>query len=239
MREYPFQHVFVENVFPDDYYQLLQDKLPPTTGYECIGNSDRVGAGQFKSRFITDIKDLKKRGVPDDTVKFWEDLMHGMLTERFLRTTLYKFANAYKSRFSTAGNKHFKFFPELRLVRDFESYKITPHTDQPKKVVSLLFYLPKDASQRHLGTSLYIPKDPNLKCLGGPHHKGMYFKKVFTAPFIPNSCLMFIKTDQCFHGVEVIEDMDVERNVLLYNVYCDPVPEQLGNNTQGITADAY
>ena len=39
--------------------------------------------------------------------------------------------------------------------------------------------------------------------------------------------LMFFKTPKSFHGVEKITDKAVERNVMLYNIYCDPVPELL------------
>ena len=98
-------------------------------------------------------------------------------------------------------------------------YSIAPHTDKPDKVVSLLFYLPADESLRELGTSLYVPKDPAFRCDGSIRHPFELFRKVTTAPFLPNSLFGFLKTDQAFHGVEVIDRPAVERNLLLYNIY--------------------
>ncbi len=231
LREYPFPHVYVENIFPDDYYQDLQMNLPPTSGYKPITDTGSVmtkkGEVLYESRYITDIPDLAKREVPERQVQFWNDLSNWIMSERFLRTVLFKFSAAYKERFSTPFNTQFKLSNELRLVRDFEDYSIGPHTDSARKVVSLLFYMPKDWEYAKLGTSIYIPKDPSVTCNGGPHYGFGGFNRVFTAPFIPNSMLMFFKTPKSFHGVEKITDKAVERNVMLYNIYCDPVPEVL------------
>lgn len=107
---------------------------------------------------------------------------------------------------------------DTRLVMDGEGYCISPHTDKSTKLISLLFYLPKDNSQEHLGTSIFAPKDPSFRCLGGKYYQFHKFTKLWTAPFRRNSLFGFWKTDQGFHGVERI-DHPVERNVILYNVY--------------------
>ena len=44
-----------------------------------------------------------------------------------------------------------------------------------------------------------------------------------TAPFRPNSLFAFFKTDRAFHGVDPIADTDIERNMLLYNIYVNEV----------------
>jgi hypothetical protein len=232
VRDYPFPHAFIENVFPNDYYQDMLINLPPISGYLPIHDTGNVSGAKaqgllYSSRYITDVSDLAKRGVPEHLVSFWNELSNSLLSERFLRTILFKFSAAYKERFSNPFNSQFKLSSELRLVRDFEDYSIGPHTDTPKKVVSLLFYLPKDWEYEKLGTSIYIPKDPSVTCIGGPHYGFKGYKRIFTAPFIPNSMLMFFKTPKSFHGVEKITDKAVERNVMLYNIYCDPVPELL------------
>ena len=107
---------------------------------------------------------------------------------------------------------------DARLVRDFTRYAIGPHTDSKAKLVSLLFYLPKDAALSHLGTSIYAPIEPSFRCPGGPHYGFGKFKKVATMPFAPNALFAFFKTDRSFHGVDQILDSEVERNLLLYNI---------------------
>lgn len=107
---------------------------------------------------------------------------------------------------------------ETRLVMDREGYGIGPHTDQPGKLVSMLFYMPKDNADEGIGTSIYEPSDPEFGCEGGKHYKAEGFRKLWTAPFRRNSLFAFWKTDKGFHGVEKIR-RPVVRNVLLYNVY--------------------
>jgi len=37
--------------------------------------------------------------------------------------------------------------------------------------------------------------------------------------YLPNALFAFLKTDFSFHGVEPIRERDIERNLLLYNIY--------------------
>ena len=37
-----------------------------------------------------------------------------------------------------------------------------PTAITPRKVISALLYLPKDLTQKEIGTSIYIPKDPDF-----------------------------------------------------------------------------
>ena len=63
-----------------------------------------------------------------------------------------------------------RFGEEALIVRDRTTYTLGPHTDSPSKALSFLFYLPPDASMAHLGTSIYVPRDPAFVCAGGPHY---------------------------------------------------------------------
>jgi hypothetical protein len=90
----------------------------------------------------------------------------------------------------------------------------------------LLFYLPKDESQSHLGTSIYLPKDPKFTCEGGPHYSFENFTRVVTMPFKPNALFAFVKTNNSFHGVEPVLDPDTKRWLLLYDVYARQVQQQ-------------
>jgi hypothetical protein len=63
-------------------------------------------------------------------------------------------------RFQYLDNVSFKH--DLKLVNDKKNYGLGPHTDKLSKVISVLFYLPKDSTHQGTGTSIYIPKDANL-----------------------------------------------------------------------------
>ncbi len=135
----------------------------------------------------------------------------------FAQTLLRKFAPYLAQRFE--GRKDVAYYDEAMLVRDTTNYKLGPHSDAPRKVITLLFYLPKDLSQSHLGTSIYLSKDRNFRCPGGPHYKHADFERLWTMPFVPNSLLVFLKTDRSFHGVEPVADPDTHRWLLLYDIF--------------------
>lgn len=193
---YPFPHFFAEKVFPDDFYAALLDSLPDEEDYAPL-------KGGYESRKATEAK------VP---------LAEQFNTPFFGQSILLCFEKQFFERFPNCDRAHFR--QELRFIRDSEGYKIGPHTDAPQKVVSLLFYLPRDAADADCGTGIYIPEDRLGICPGGPHHKFEGFKEMYRAPFVPNSCFGFWKTNNSWHAVEKIS-RKIERNVLLFNIYED------------------
>lgn len=194
MRQYPFPHFYATNVFPDDFYTQLLASLPDESAYT-------LKTGKFKGRQFAD---------PNAN-----PLLAFMRTPEFLQRIARVFTPWLQKMYPDGS---LEVFDDLRLVRDSNGYAIGPHTDAPWKLVSLLFYLPEDDSLKSLGTSIYTPKDPAFRCFGGPHHPVNQFNRAFTAPFMPNSCLGFLKTNQSFHGVEQVT-IPCTRNVLLYNLY--------------------
>jgi hypothetical protein len=130
---------------------------------------------------------------------------------------LQKFGPFVQQRFK--GAQGLQFYNESLLVEDITKYSLGPHTDSPRKVLTFLFYLPKDESQSHLGTSIYIPKDGTYTCPGRPHYGFENFQRVVTMPFKPNTLFAFVKTDNSFHGVEPVTDPDTKRWLLLYDIY--------------------
>lgn len=217
VREYPFPHFFVHPVFPEDYYRELLSRLPDLKVYRPIGETGSVEAGAYAERFITGLdaveQDEFERGAGD----FWERLRAWLSGPTFGNLVMHKFRDGIRQRYGegsrlvTSG--------DIRLVRDFTNYAIPPHTDAPHKLASLLFYLPPDDSRAALGTSIYAHEDPDFRCEGRTHHTFERFRKVTSAPYIPNSLFAFLKTDAAFHGVERIEAADVERDLMLYNIY--------------------
>lgn len=197
---YPFPFFFAENVFPADFYADIRAILEAKTDYS---NESRTGSS-YANRTFSEGNDLPGT-----------EFMH---SQDFLIQMLHLFEPQLKAEY---GGKAMKFRRDIRLIRDHQNYAIGPHTDAAWKVLSLLFYLPPDESMRQYGTSFYRPLDKSFRCPGGPHHKFEDFKEIGRAPFLPNSCLGFWKTDTSFHGVAPIPDI-ITRDVLLYNIYRGP-----------------
>ena len=232
VRDYPFPHFYVSPIFPPEYYELLQRSLPPTDWYRPIEDTESVKLAQetaektsvYPERFITDLAEVEEREQQAGTGDFWGHLAEWMTSDRFRTVVLRKFAPDITSRFGAGARIATGI--DARLVRDFTRYAIGPHTDSKTKLVSLLFYLPKDSALSHLGTSIYAPIDPSFRCPGGPHYGFGEFKKVASMPFSPNALFGFFKTDRSFHGVDQIVDREVERNLLLYNLYVKGVAKR-------------
>lgn len=191
---FPFPHIFVENVFPDDFYADLRGTLPPIAEYV-------KGAKDYNGR---------RFGETDGNRIF--DLFR---TKSFSSLAQFPF-RAYLQRRFPSGS--FPARTDLRLVADKQNYAIGPHTDAVWKVLSFLFYLPETAENAQNGTSIYLPRDPNFRCKGGPHYPYEDFVRAYTAPYLPNSLFAFFKTDFSFHGVERIT-IPCRRDVLLWNLY--------------------
>lgn len=214
---YPFPHLYVDSVFPEDFYRELRAHLPALAAYKRLDETGTVAKGKYQERFVCPVADAEEAEFAAGTGSFWAGFNGWLMGEPFARLIVEKFRSGIAERFGEGVDPQFEI--DARLVRDFTHYAISPHTDSQRKLVSLLFYLPADDSMSHLGTSIYVPKDPGFSCKGGPHHSFDLFRKVATAAYRPNSLFAFPKTDRAFHGVDQIADEGIVRDLLLYNLY--------------------
>jgi len=227
IQRFPFPHFFIQPAFPEDFYKRLLENLPPTSVLTRIGSDgteDPVEEDASKGesrRFIADLAVLEEDEARRNAGSFWTKLGEWMTGDAFRHLILRKFGADIAEKFGEGSKLSTDI--DTRYIRDLSRYSIAPHTDSPSKLVSLLFYLPRDTSMQHLGTSIYVPRDPALRCEGKARHRFDRFHRVATMPFVPNALLGFLKTDHSFHGVEVIEDEAIERNILLYNIYVQKV----------------
>jgi len=190
---FPFPHIYVENVFPPAFYNQLTSSLPAAFAYAGV-------EGKYKGRIF------HEGDLP---------ILEPLRTRNWTDIATHPFKKEIVKRFPTGS---FAASTDLRLVLDGENYSIGPHTDAPNKILSFLFYLPNITTPEDLGTSIYLPKDQEFRCAGGPHYPHEGFVEIYRAPFRSNSLLAFFKTDFSFHGVEPIT-IPCRRDVLLWNLY--------------------
>lgn len=198
----PFPWLYVRDVFPVGFYAEMIKSLPAQEHYRPT---------EYEGRFFCGPEPMNS-GV-------WGDVVEWMIHD-FTAILATRFKAPLKARFPNG----FNLLPDMRLVRDVSGYEILPHTDHPNKVMSLLFYLPRDDSMKELGTAIYEPHDRDLRSDGMHRYGFENFRQAWRAPFMPNTCFGFFKTDQAFHGVPPIGRDGVVRDVLLFNVY-DARPE--------------
>ncbi len=212
---FPFPHFYVQDVFPPAFYAGLQRNLPEPGDMLPILQARQLKG--YDERFVLGVNPRELAVLPDGKRKFWTDMMGWLVGGNFRSLVMKKFEPYIGHRF--AGQEDVEFYDEALLVQDITNYKLGPHTDAMRKVVTMLFYLPADDSQRHLGTSIYIPNDPKFFCPGGPHHRRENFSLLHTNPFMPNALFAFFKTNNSFHGVEPVKDPGTRRWLLLYDIF--------------------
>ncbi len=213
---FPFPHIYVRDVFPEDYYRQLQAALPPAETYKTLKALGRVGPNYSDARFVMPVTPENAQAMAEPFRAFWLKLAEWMLVG-FGPDMLAKFEPFIQQRFE--GGTHMEFYNEALLIQDWTTYSLGPHTDAPRKVLSFLFYLPADDSLAPLGTSIYVPKQPEFQCPGGPHHPFEMFDRMMTMPYLTNSLFAFVKTHNSFHGVGPITEGSARRDLLLYDIY--------------------
>ena len=74
----------------------------------------------------------------------------------------------------------------IEFAQDIDGFWLEPHTDLGVKVFTMLLYLSKDPNHRDLGTDIYD---------GEKRHVGR-------SPFISNAAMIFIPSNNTYHGFE-------------------------------------
>ena len=215
---YPYEHVYVENVFPAGFYSQLRLNWPDSSTLTSLSETGRVPKGKYKERFVLplDAAGIGKLGI--ERRAFWSQFAAWFLSDHFLTAMIERFEQPVKNRLGDVFFNHYTFGVDSLVVRDRTNFSIGPHTDAPHRLLSMLFYCPDDSSMRHLGTSIYVPREQGYTCNGGPHYPHRLFQQVQTMEYVPNSLFAFAKSDHSFHGVEPISDEDVQRDILLYDI---------------------
>jgi hypothetical protein len=198
----PFQHIYVRDVFPKAYYAEMLRNLPSDEQY----GEER----QYPHRRFLD---------PINLGGFWSELYEWMGSSPYIDTLYRKFQEVRDERFP---GQDLKIGYDIRLSRDDPEYYLSPHTDMPSKFLSFLFYLPGDDRLKDVGTTIFRHKDPDYRHDGVTWLSFDDFEPVWTAPFMPNTCFAFARTDYSFHGV-MPNTLGLVRNALMLNVVTLPV----------------
>lgn len=215
--EFPTPHFHVTPIFPDDIYARMLEFLPNDDDYNGIYALKRVSNPHNKpdTRFVFSLKtDLVR--LEEEKRVFWQefaDFLHG--TE-FLMRIVQKCAPIILRQHGQDFYQKYTMTPLAELFRDIEGYQIGPHTDSRSRLLNCFFYLPEDDTRPQLGTSFYVQKDSSMQLNLEQHHEFEHFTRAFTAPYVPNSMAVFVRTDSSLHGVEPLTEPGYKRNSMAY-----------------------
>lgn len=216
----PFPYAVIDEILPPDYYAEAVSHFPKPAQMRPISETGRVSKNGYPERHVTLFAPEDFAALTEAQARFWTEFSDWMYSDVFLQVFVSKFQSDLEPRLKNilAAERALLTRGDALLVNDHTQFKIGPHTDAPHRLVTFLFYMPKDESMRGLGTSIYRPKDPDFVCWGGPHHRVEKFDLVDTVEFMPNRLLTFPKTEKSFHGVEQIGQTGVVRPLLINNI---------------------
>lgn len=213
VENYPFSHIVVPQALPLGFLAEIYENLPDMDQYINIDATGRTIG--YPDRFILDARDEDRLTLlPEGQGRFWRAVLRNLLDGRVATQIGRLFASEISNRLQAAD---FKVVWNTLLVADRTHYRIAPHTDSGRRIVTVLLYLPRDESLRDLGTSLYVTDrqdefgtEPNPQ-----HRESLDFRKVATVPFLPGHMVAFPVTGRSFHGVEPITQPDIRRDLLI------------------------
>lgn len=219
--EYPFPHFFVQPVFPQGYYALMRRHWPGDETLTPIHATGRVGgrdtSAPYLQRRVFELQGDVGTRMPAPIAAFWKGFAEWFTADSLREFIVSRMSSYLAERFGTDPWRVTS-YADVVLTRDASQYQLGPHTDLPSRLATVIFYCPDDDSMADLGTTLYVPRERGFVCRGGPHYPEQQFIPVFSAPFVANSALGFLKTPRSFHGVRAIDRKGIRRDLIQYNL---------------------
>lgn len=209
VQRFPFPHVYLDAVWPDDVYAQLLAALPAEAGYR---DDNAAKYGRPDGRSCRQVLPLDAATTGVDPV--WT-VVRDVLTSSELHATV---CALFQMR-AHHPDGHPVSAARPVLVRDLPGYWIEPHPDSRAKHVTMQFYLPTDRAQQSFGTTLYqfSPFRPSTWIGRTP-----FMRPVHRFPFTPNSGYLFPVRWNSFHGVERLPPEAGVRQTLMNTYYWEP-----------------
>lgn len=207
---HPFHHITFTNVFPAELYRQLVDAMPIAADYRPMSGRSKGNdrADGTATRVKIDLFPEYLRFLPAEKRRVWSvvgrALCAGALQEVFVR----RLAPGLQRRFG-ARLAQTDFFPIPVLTRDTAGYHIAPHTDTHWKGITVLLFMPRDASMTHVGTVI--------------HEQGSNgaLRRAAQVAFAPNSGFAFAVGDDTWHSVDPVGPEIDTRDLIILQYFVD------------------
>ncbi|MCA9176840.1 MAG: hypothetical protein KDB14_20270 [Planctomycetales bacterium] len=220
VHDQPYSHLYVEQFFPGGLYWELLDNLPAPADYYPMAKKRLSDTGGY-TRMGFDLTSERVTTMSNDARDVFLEVIEGLSSPEFKRAVFGLLATDLSTRYGVPKSQ----VPDIparcvpKLFRDTSGYRIDPHPDTRRKIVTMMIYLPRDESQRSLGTSVYRRR-LSLRGLIDSQSK---FEEVKRFPFLPNSGFAFVVTNRLgkrsWHGREPLPPNSGVRNSLAMTFY--------------------
>jgi len=218
--EWPFPHLVISQLFPEEFYWDLLDHLPCPSLYGLVHVDRHTNHLGETSRTRFGLTDADLSRLPERQERSWRAARDALGAPEFQRAVFHQLRQGLAYRYGVAPeNAHaLPGFALPELFRETAGYSIAPHPDTRRKVVTMQVALPRDDSQIDLGTSFYrLSLKPSAW-----RRRPFGFETVRRIPFLPNSAYAFVVLNtvrrRSWHGREELRPDCGVRNTIL-NLY--------------------
>ena len=94
----PYPHYYLENVFPDDYYQTLLRNLPESTVYQNLFEVTDLKLDHFRHRDQRDLNEGWTAKLSGEIKDFWDSFNEWFLGADLARAVMTSFASQLRAR---------------------------------------------------------------------------------------------------------------------------------------------
>lgn len=216
LRTKPFDHIYMEGVLEPESYEAVLRSIPERRFYHELMHQDAVRKDGSSTRLRMYLYPELLRSLPEEQRDVWTPVAEALCSRELEFAFKRKFRRALEERFGKPAEE-IGVYPIPILLRDQPGYRIGIHSDVKKKAVTVQFYLPKDASQRHIGTIFH------------ESNRGPGAERTTQMPFMPASGYAFpVSLTKSWHSAATSSAEDGERVSMMVTYYvADSVARRL------------
>jgi hypothetical protein len=209
LREAPFDHIYMEDVFPAPFYREIQAQFPDIGAFHPLYHHDAVRPDGTSTRQRLYLYPESLWRLPRAQRAIWRRIAAALCAPELELAFKRKFRAALEDRFQQPA-EGIPVYPVPILVRDLPGYKIGIHADTLTKAITVQFYLPRDPAQVHLGTVFHTARN------------SAEGDRPITMPFLPASGYAFaVRRKESWHSVPTTTEADGERRSIMLTYYVD------------------
>jgi hypothetical protein len=212
LRHDPCDHIYMEQVFAPDTYAALLAAMPDRRFYHYLRHRDALRKDGSSTRLRMYLYPELLRGLPEEQKQVWLPVAKALCSRELEAAFKSKFRSALEERFGKPVEK-IGMYPIPILLLDQPGYKISIHSDVATKAITVQYYLPRDESQRHIGT-IFHESDT-----------GAGAEKTTQMPFLPASGYAFpVSLTKSWHSAAETTEADGERVSMMVTYYVADSP---------------
>ena len=206
LREEPYRHLLIDEVFPEDYYREMIRRFPASSQMHAnpvhpVHQADLVpDPGVTEAASGAWAMEAKLSGR---RLRFWADFREAFFSgnlEALLMDRFQEYLEPKLNELQRLGMLPGNYYAVGRLALDHRGAGLGPHVDRTDKLVSAVMYLavPGAMPLEGSGTQLLRPKESVE--VSAAHRTWDEFDIVSVAEYAPNRMICWPVTDDSWHA---------------------------------------